>query len=628
MNFVTKIIIVLISILTLNSGFGQNDLYFIAKRHFEEGSFQEAIEVYTQSLEKEVDYRTYMGRAQAFIRVKEYEQAIQDYTEAISLNPEDSRIYYNRGNCFLEMKEEQAAFADFNKAIEIDPANYHAYNSRGFIYYQKDSLDKAEEDYLRTISLNLNYRIAYINLADLYQRRGEVDIAIELMTEYLQYNKNDLVVLNYLGDIYTTQGNYDVASRFYFTTLNQDKNQPETIEKLSVIMVEKLGHYEQAITFIETVELDYSSLLLTYLKGKSQLALSKYKEATVLFHQVRNQRKKAEFEKVDLLLVTCLFEEKKYPECLVILDSLEAQKLFLAEVYVQKSMVFLEMEELKKSLKYLELAIGENPKTQLYLQKAYLLNQLGKSKKALALYDQLDTASHFLTEIYSSKAFVFDRMNMKDSACNCKYQSVVYGQYDLAGKYVLDCRPHLNSEQKKVLEILNLMQVFKKKGMVYKELSDFDFLVKSEPNVFDFYLWRGIYLKSKASYSESIEDFSKCIELEPNRFEGYFFSSNAMLEKGDSSAFITTVTLGIHKTQAIELLYSRALFYKNIGDTEYAFNDLKEILSISPSYSNAYYQLGLLFFNENQKEKACKYFKQAILLGNSKAKLEFQISCQ
>ena len=134
-------------------------------------------------------------------------------------------------------------------------------------------------------------------------------------------------------------------------------------------------------------------------------------------------------------------------------------------------------------------------------------------------------------------------------------------------------------------------------------------------------------MKSKKEYTKSIADFSKCIELNPDRFEGYFFASNAMLENGDSSAYLTTVSLGILKTTSIELLYSRALFYKRIKDVEYSFNDLKKILDLDPNYSNAFYQLGLLFIEEKQTEKACKYFKQALLLGNSKAKLEYRISC-
>ena len=114
-----------------------------------------------------------------------------------------------------------------------------------------------------------------------------------------------------------------------------------------------------------------------------------------------------------------------------------------------------------------------------------------------------------------------------------------------------------------------------------KHLEPEDFLVKQEPEIFDFRLWRGIRLKSQQKYEKAIRDFSKCIELSPDRFEGYYFAGNTQLEAKDTTSYLTTITLGIHKTSAIELYYSRALFYMGIEDFEYAFN-------ISPS-SKRYY---------------------------------------
>lgn len=608
--------------------FSQNDLYFIAKKHLEKKEFNEAVEVYSQSLKEEEDYRTYMGRAQAYIGLSKNDKAIKDYSRAIDMNPEDSRIHYNRGKCFLDMGEEQAAFADFNKAIELDPANYNAYNSRGYIYFIKDSLQKAEEDYLRAIQVNLNFRLAYMNLAELYVKKGQQDVAIELIAEYLQFNKDDFGALNFLGDLYSRQGSFSVAVRFYFASLEVERNQPEVIERVAVILVEKIGNFEHAMEFISNVSQVYQSLLLDYLLGESYMALQQYDKADSLFNKVREGRKPGEFEKVDLLLVSCLYEQKKYSSCKLILDSLEKANSKNFEVYVQRSMVDLELGELKSSLKYLDKAIAINPQTKLYLQKAYLLNQIGKPKKAMELYNTLDSSSAHNSDVYRSKAFLFDQMELKDSAAFYLYKSVVHGDYQFAGKYRNDRMKDLDSNQEKVLQILSLMLVYKKKGMVYRDRKDFDFLIEQEPEIFDFRLWRGIFFKSAKEYDSAIKDFSKCIEISPERFEGYFFSSNSMLEKGDTTGYLTTIGLGLYKTNAVELLYSRALFYKRTGDIEYAFKDLKKILSMSPEYDNAYYQLGLLFIEAKEKEKACKYLKQAILYGNSNASLEYRISCQ
>jgi tetratricopeptide (TPR) repeat protein len=606
----------------------QNEDYQIAKNQFEKGDIQESIKSYTISISKDEDYRSHMGRAKSYIALKKYDDAIKDYSIAIEISPEDSRIYYNRGNCFLEMKEEQAAFADFNKAIDLDPANFHAYNSRGYIYFSKDSLEKAEEDYLRSISLNLNYRIAYVNLADLYVKQGKYDVAKELIADYLQYNTEDYVAYAYLGNLYYDEGNYELASKFLGTSLSFELNQPEIIETVASILVVQLKEYEYAISFILKAQEVYSSALLEYLLGMSYLTKSNFSLANEMFMEVLKNRKKGEYDNTELLVVTCLAELGENEKAILMLDSLEKLSYKLPEVYLQKSLLYLNNEDYKRSLNYLDLAIDQKPLTTTLLQKGYLLRKTGKLKQALAHYNDMDTSVDFKKEIYEAKSNLFLEMNQKDSACSCLYRTVIFGNMDKAQSYLTDCQSELDSNKVKVLKILSLMNVYNKKGVSYKDLNDFNTLIELEPRVYDFYLWRGIYLKSKKKYSEAISDFSHCIALKPNQFEGYYFASNSMLDKGDTTSFLTTITLGIHKTKSLELLYSRALFYKRIGDIEYSFKDLKEIITISPSYSNAYYQLGLLFSKEKDLEKACKYFKQAILLGNSKARLEYKISCQ
>ncbi len=78
--------------------------------------------------------------------------AIQDYTKAIELNPEDVKAYYRRGNAKAYLKDYKGAIADYSKAIELNPKDADAYAGRGLAKItlgQKDSgcldLSKAGE---------------------------------------------------------------------------------------------------------------------------------------------------------------------------------------------------------------------------------------------------------------------------------------------------------------------------------------------------------------------------------------------------------------------------------------------------------------------------------------------------
>ena len=58
--------------------------------------------------------------------VKNYSHAIDDYTKAISLNPDIAEVYFNRGLAYLKLGNKQQAVADLSKAGEL--GLYDAYS--------------------------------------------------------------------------------------------------------------------------------------------------------------------------------------------------------------------------------------------------------------------------------------------------------------------------------------------------------------------------------------------------------------------------------------------------------------------------------------------------------------------
>ena len=49
----------------------------------------------------------------------QYERAIQDYDEAIRLNPQNAKAYYNRGSAYGRIGKSIEAERDFAKAKEL-----------------------------------------------------------------------------------------------------------------------------------------------------------------------------------------------------------------------------------------------------------------------------------------------------------------------------------------------------------------------------------------------------------------------------------------------------------------------------------------------------------------------------
>ena len=61
----------------------------------------------------------YNNRGLAYYYKGDYDRAIQDYDEAIRLNPNFAPAYYNRGLACRQKSQKKQAIADFRKVLEL-----------------------------------------------------------------------------------------------------------------------------------------------------------------------------------------------------------------------------------------------------------------------------------------------------------------------------------------------------------------------------------------------------------------------------------------------------------------------------------------------------------------------------
>jgi hypothetical protein len=103
--------------------------------------------------------RDHLTQASSYIRQGNYDLAIEEYSKAIALDPQDAFAYYNRGYIYRQHKRDyDRAIDDFDQAIALDPesANFNAnvYFNRGKAYASKGNIDQAIADIERAIELS------------------------------------------------------------------------------------------------------------------------------------------------------------------------------------------------------------------------------------------------------------------------------------------------------------------------------------------------------------------------------------------------------------------------------------------------------------------------------------------
>ncbi|HUV49790.1 MAG TPA: tetratricopeptide repeat protein [Anaerolineae bacterium] len=119
------------------------------------GRYGEAIESFSKAIiiDPDDDY-LYFCRGRTYKESLKYKKAISDYNKAIELNPDVVEYYSWRGEAYRALKEFEKAIEDYNKAIKLNPEDANSYYCRGLLCYEMGRCDLAIMDYQKVIELD------------------------------------------------------------------------------------------------------------------------------------------------------------------------------------------------------------------------------------------------------------------------------------------------------------------------------------------------------------------------------------------------------------------------------------------------------------------------------------------
>ena len=183
-------------------------------------------------IEKEQNLaEAYSNRGIAYAKLNKYERAIEDFSKAIALNPDDAEAYYNRGIAYAKLNKHERAIEDYGKAIALNPNYAEAYNNRGVAYAKLNKYERAIEDYDETIKLNPNYAAAYNNRGAAYAESNQHERAIKDYDRAIELNSNYAEAYANRGIAYSEIQRYEESARdlkkreSYFFILEEKKMQ-------------------------------------------------------------------------------------------------------------------------------------------------------------------------------------------------------------------------------------------------------------------------------------------------------------------------------------------------------------------------------------------------------------------
>jgi tetratricopeptide (TPR) repeat protein len=81
------------------------------------------------------------------VRRMQFDEALETFDKAISLNPEITEAWNNRGVALFRLGRDEDALESYNRALSLDPQNLDALRNKGFVLRSMGRLDEALECY-------------------------------------------------------------------------------------------------------------------------------------------------------------------------------------------------------------------------------------------------------------------------------------------------------------------------------------------------------------------------------------------------------------------------------------------------------------------------------------------------
>jgi tetratricopeptide (TPR) repeat protein len=159
------------------------------------GDYDNAITEFTNAISlDDKNSSAYRGRGWAYTEKGDYDLAIKDLDTSVSLvetsdmSNFDKTVFYNtRGYYFLKTKKYQEAINDLEKALQLDPTYEYPYRHLAQVYYEQERYETALEMANKAIELDKTYIAAYTERAKIYRAMNLPDLAVqdEAMAESL-----------------------------------------------------------------------------------------------------------------------------------------------------------------------------------------------------------------------------------------------------------------------------------------------------------------------------------------------------------------------------------------------------------------------------------------------------------
>jgi tetratricopeptide (TPR) repeat protein len=180
------------------------------------------------------------ARGVVYMMQKRYPAAVQSFTRALALRPDQVYWLMARAEAYEALGAENKASKDYEACLRVDPKYAPAYVKIGVIHQLHDRFAEAQKAYQSAISIDPKQALAYNNLAfGLAERKERLDDAVKWANKAVELAPESPQFQDTLAWVRRARGELDQASRILEKATTLKPAQAEVYYHLGIVYSEQ-----------------------------------------------------------------------------------------------------------------------------------------------------------------------------------------------------------------------------------------------------------------------------------------------------------------------------------------------------------------------------------------------------
>lgn len=447
-----------------------------------------------------------------YFKKKEYEKAIDCYTQAISLEPNDHILYSNRSGSYLNLNKADLALKDANKCVELNAEWWKGYHKLGLAQFTLGKTEEALNSYKKGLELDKDNTTIKNSIIEAEQKLKE---------DSNPFAKN-------FHKLYTDPKTSKYMSDPAFVNLLQ-MGMKDT--NLLTGMLGKDPRFMDVFSVL--TGMDFGKM------GEEQTKTGKEREEDQKRRKKEDEEKKVNDEK--------LRKEKEEQDRLNSLNSEEREAIRVAKE--SERIKLLGNEEFKKknfeqALELYTQASNMNPKElTYYLNLAGCYHELKQYDKVIEHCERVIVSTNDFVKkgkAYGRIAFAYQEMNQVDKAIEFFEKSLLENNDKVIKEYhkeALKLQKKLEAEKYINPEIAEEHNTkandFFKNGQFPAAIKEYSEAIKRNPKNAKYYNNRSAAEIKVMDFGSGVNDCEEALKLDPNNLRSYqrLGTINTLLKK-------------------------------------------------------------------------------------------------